>query len=132
VIVADTNIIAYLLLPSPHTVLAERLFSADPDWIAPVLWRSELLSVLALYLRKSLITVDDAASLHEEAAALFRDKEYEVDARDVLSLAERSHFSSYDCEFVALARSFDLKLVTLDKKIVDAFPDTAVSLDDAA
>ena len=49
-IVADTNVIAY---PSPYTELAERLFGTDPHWIAPVLWRSEMRNVLALYLRRS-------------------------------------------------------------------------------
>lgn len=126
-IVADTNVIAYLLLPSPHTALTERLFRADPDWIAPVLWRSELRNVLALYLRKSLITLDDAVSLQAEAEALFQDKEFDVAARDVLALVDRSPCSAYDCEFVALAQNFSIKLVTMDKKVLAAFPETAVS-----
>ncbi|MGF1610370.1 MAG: type II toxin-antitoxin system VapC family toxin [Kiloniellales bacterium] len=126
-IVADTNVIAYLLLPSPHTALAERLFSADPDWIAPILWRSEMRNVLALYLRRSLITLEEAVTLQAEAEALLQDKEYEVGARDVLTLVDQSSCSAYDCEFVALARSFHIKLVTQDSKITDAFPDTAVS-----
>jgi predicted nucleic acid-binding protein len=130
VIVADTNVIAYLLLPSPHTELAERLFSVDPDWIAPILWRSEMRNVLALYLRKSLITLEEAINLQAGAEALLQDKEYEVGARDVLTLVDQSSCSAYDCEFVALARSFDIKLVTLDRKVIDAFPDTAVSLGD--
>lgn len=131
-IVADTNVIAYLVLPSSHTVLAERLFIADPDWIAPVLWRSEMRNVLALYLRKSLITLQDALNLQSEAEALLLDKEYEVGARDVLTLALQSACSAYDCEFVALARNFDVKLVTMDRKVIDAFPDTAISLRDFA
>lgn len=129
-IVADTNVIAYLLLPSPHTVQAELLLGADPDWIAPVLWRSEMRNVLALYLRKGLIILEDALSLQLEAEALLRDKEYEVGARDVLTLVDRSPCSAYDCEFVALARSFDIKLVTMDRRVIKAFPDTAVSLGD--
>lgn len=129
-IVADTNVIAYLMLPSPHTVLAERLLGVDPDWIAPILWRSEMRNVLALYLRKSLISLEDAVNLQAEAEALLQDKEYEVGARDVLTLADRSPCSAYDCEFVALARNFDIKLVSMDRKVIDAFPDTAVSLSD--
>ena len=126
-IVADTNVIAYLMLPSPHTVLAERLLGVDPDWIAPILWRSEMRNVLALYLRKSLISLDDAVNLQAEAEALLQDKEYEVGARDVLTLVDQSPCSAYDCEFVALARNFDIKLVSMDRKVIDAFPDTAVS-----
>lgn len=131
-IVADTNVIAYLLLPSPHTEAAERLFHADPDWIAPILWRSELRSVFALYLRKSLLTLGAAIALQEEAESLLRNSEYEVPAADVLTLVEASPCSAYDCEVVALARSFGVRLVTMDKRLLDGFPDTAVSLNVAA
>ncbi len=51
-IVADSNIIAYLYLPSDYTGLAERLLEKDPYWVAPMLWRSELRNVLAAYLRR--------------------------------------------------------------------------------
>jgi len=51
VIVADTNLIAYLVMPSPYTEAAERLLVREPDWVAPTLWRSEFRNVLALYLR---------------------------------------------------------------------------------
>ncbi len=130
-IVADTNVIAYLVLPSPHTALAERLLLADPDWIAPVLWRSEMRNVLALYLRKSLITLEEALSLQEEAEDLLRDREYEVGSADVLRLVAESPCSAYDCEFVALAQSLDIALATMDAKLAAAFPETAVLLSDA-
>ena len=126
-IVADTSVIAHLVLPSPHTALAERLLGADLDWIAPILWRSEMRNVLALYLRKSLVTLEEALSLQAEAEALLQDREYEVGARDVLTLVDRSPCSAYDCEFVALAQSFDIRLVTMDRKVIDAFPDIAIS-----
>lgn len=129
-IVVDTNVLVHLMLPSPHTALAERLFRIDPDWIAPVLWRSEMRNVLALYLRKSLIPLERAVSLQAEAEALLQGKEYEVGARDVLTLAGQSACSAYDCEFVALARSFGIKLVTMDGKVIDAFPGEAASLRD--
>ena len=129
-IVADTNVIAYLTLPTPYTALAEHLLLADPEWIAPILWRSEMRNVLALYLRKSLVTLEEAVALQMEAEALLQDREYEVGARDALTLAHRSACSAYDCEFVALAQNLDVKLVTMDRKVADAFPETAVLLSD--
>lgn len=129
-IVVDTNVIAYLILPSPHTAQAERLYRADPDWAAPVLWRSELRNVLALYLRRSLVTLPEAIRLQHEAEALFQDRAYEIAASDVLALVADSRCSAYDCEFVALARGLAVKLVTMDRQLIAAFPETAVALDD--
>ena len=119
-IVTDTNVVAYLMLPSQHTALSERLLGVDPDWNVPVLWRSRCATVWFPW---------DALNLQMEAEALLRDREYEVDTRDVLALVHRSSCSAYDCEFVALARHLDVPLVTMDRKVIDAFPETAVSPD---
>ena len=48
-IVADTNVISYLLLPTGFSEQASQLYRIDPDWAAPELWRSEFRNVLALY-----------------------------------------------------------------------------------
>jgi predicted nucleic acid-binding protein len=40
-IIVDTNIISYLFLPSPYSDKASSLYQNDPDWAAPILWRSE-------------------------------------------------------------------------------------------
>jgi len=50
-IVVDTNIIGYLFLSSEQSLLAERALKKDSEWAAPILWRSELRNVLALYMR---------------------------------------------------------------------------------
>lgn len=127
-IVVDTNVIAYLYLPSEYSELAERLLVQDSDWVAPILWRSELRNVLALYLRKRLLTFDKAFAIQTEAEALLSEKEYEPDSFAVLRLVQGSDCSAYDCEFVALAKRLEKRLVTMDRKILKAFPETAVSL----
>ena len=40
-IVVDTNLLVYLLVPSGLTAQAEAVFEQDSQWIAPLLWRSE-------------------------------------------------------------------------------------------
>ncbi|MEW5890361.1 MAG: type II toxin-antitoxin system VapC family toxin [Pseudomonadota bacterium] len=129
-IVADTNLIAYLAMPSPYTEDAQRLLVRDPEWVAPVLWRSEFRNVLALYLRKGLIRFEQALDIQAEMESLFQGKEYEVASLDVLSLVNQSECSAYDCEFVALAKGLGVKLVTMDRKLVSCFPDTATLLTD--
>jgi hypothetical protein len=44
-IVADTNIIASLWVPNDMDELAYKLLETDPDWVAPIYWRSEFRSV---------------------------------------------------------------------------------------
>ena len=127
-IVADTNIISYLLLPTIFSDKASKLYQSEPDWAAPVLWRSEFRNVLALYMRQKIITLAEALVLQEEAEALMAEREFTVPSVSVLSLADSSTCSAYDCEFVALARHLSAKLVTEDKKILAKFHDVAVSL----
>jgi len=129
-IVVDTNIIAYLYLPTELTGHAERLLEGDPEWAVPVLWRSEFRSVLALYLRKGLLSLAEAVRIQEEAEAFLKDHEYMSNSGDVLRLVKGSACSAYDCEFVALAQSQRVKLVTMDRKILADFPETAISLED--
>lgn len=129
-IVADTNIISYLFLPTVYSERASQLYQADADWAAPSLWRSEFRNVLALYLRQRIITLTEALLIQEEAEALMADHEFTVTSVQVLTLADSGSCSAYDCEFVALAKQLDIKLVTQDKKILREFPDIAVSLDD--
>ncbi len=45
-IVVDTNLLAYLLLPTSHTAEADAVLLKDPDWIAPALIHSEFRNVL--------------------------------------------------------------------------------------
>ena len=53
------------------------------------------------------------------------------DTYDVLELVRKSDCSAYDCELVALAVRLGIRLVTMDKKLLRAFPGDAVSLDTA-
>ena len=129
-IVVDTNIIAYLYLPTELTGHSERLLEYDPEWAVPLLWRSEFRNVLALYLRRGLISLTDAVCIQDEAEALLKDHEYMSNSGDVLRLVNGSACSAYDCEFVALAQSQGVKLVTMDRKILSDFPETAISLED--
>ena len=129
-IVADTNVIAYLLISGERSSEAEQARSIDSDWAVPVLWKSEFNNVLALYIRKKLMTLDDAIELAEEAEKLIGENEYEVPAYRVLTLVDSSPRSAYDCEFVALAQDLSVQLVTADTKVVNSFPDIAISLSD--
>jgi predicted nucleic acid-binding protein len=128
VIVVDSNILAYLYLPGEYSANAETLLERDPEWAAPLLWRSEFRNILAGYLRRRALTFEQVIDLQEEAEALLEGAEFAVDSNSVLELVRDSNCSAYDCEFVALAKRLDTKLVTMDSKVLRAFPKLAVSL----
>lgn len=85
--------------------------------------------MLALYLRKGLLTLPKALIIQDRAESLLRGFEHEVASAHVLQLAEWSGCSAYDCEYVALAQEFGVPLVTQDRALLRQFPNNAMSLD---
>lgn len=127
-IVVDSNVLAYLYLPGDHTGAAERLYQQDPDWHAPILWRSEYRNILAGYMRRGTLTLEQACAIQHEAETLLDGAEHEPDSRRVLELVQASDCSAYDCEFIALAEALGTTVVTMDAKLIRAFPGVARSL----
>ena len=127
-IVVDSNVLAYLYLPGEYSTAAEALLEQDSDWAAPILWRSEFRNILAGYLRRKAITFEQANSLQREAESLLEGAEFELESLAVLELVRDSDCSAYDCEFIALAMKLDTKLITMDKKLLRAFPKRAIAL----
>lgn len=128
-IVVDTNVIAALYLPTASTLAAEAALRRDPAWAAPRLWRSEFGNVLATSVRLKKLPLADAQAALDAAMTTLAGGEFDVVPSTVLQLAADSGCSAYDCEFVALALDLGVSLVTVDAKLLAAFPDSAVSLD---
>lgn len=126
-IVVDVNLIAYLLIEGEHTAESEAVLQRDGAWAAPLLWRSEWRNVLATYLRTGRLSLADALERVSAAQALLEGREYLVGDESVMNLAARSECSAYDCEYVALAETLDVRLVTSDTQVLAAFPDRASS-----
>jgi predicted nucleic acid-binding protein len=129
-IVADTNIICYFLLPTPYSDSVDKLYKLDPEWVAPILWKSEFRNVLALYLRKEIITFEKALQLQETAESIMVNNEFDVSSAQVLAQVAKSNCSSYDCEFIALAQHLNIPLVTQDKKVLREFSSISISVAD--
>lgn len=126
-IVADVNLIAYLILGGTERPVAERILVRDAEWAVPLLWRSEFRSVLAAYMRQQDLALEDAWRAHSLAERLVAGREVGVPAERVLALVADSTCSANDCEYVALAEELDVSLVTADRQLLRAFPDRAIS-----
>ncbi|MDQ6957841.1 MAG: type II toxin-antitoxin system VapC family toxin [Mariprofundaceae bacterium] len=125
-IIADTNLIAYLMIPSPKTLLAKNVYLKDSEWRSSLLWRSEFRNVLMLYIRNREISLYKATQMMEMAEKKLG-MGLSPSSDDVLALAEQSGCTAYDCEFVALAMTLKVPLLTSDRKVLAAFPDVATS-----
>jgi predicted nucleic acid-binding protein len=126
VIVVDSNIIAYLLIPGDRNVEADGVFQKDSDWIVPLLWRSELRNILTLYMRHSGMSLLLAEQTMTKAESLLAGGEYSVLSSEVLALTHERTISAYDAEYVILAMHFGVPLVTMDKKLLREVPKIAV------
>jgi predicted nucleic acid-binding protein len=125
-IIIDADILVPLLIPGPGTADSEALLIKDPDWAAPLLLRSEFRNVLAVLMKRKSLSLEAAFSVMTEAEMILGGNEFEVKSEDVLELCAQSDCSAYDCEYVALARALRIPLITRDKALLAAFPDTAV------
>lgn len=128
-IVVDTNVLVYFWLPGEFTPAARRLLAKDPDWAAPVLWRSEFRNVLAVTVREKRYSVADAVAFAAAAQQQLKGRELGVESDEVLRLAHESGCSAYDCEFVALAQRLRVPLITNDRQVLKAFPELAIALE---
>lgn len=128
-IVVDTNVIAYCWINGVHTGSAQRVRLLDPDWHVPILWRSELRSVITGYLRQGSLDADMASAIMAAAEHALAGREHLVPSDAVLALVARTRMSAYDCEFAALAQSLEVALVTQDQEVLKACPELALTME---
>ena len=124
--VVDTNVVVALMLPTVANAEVAELLRQDSDWRLPPLWRSEFRQVLLKYVRADLATPEQALALWHKALERFELSEQPVAGHQVLALAIATGCSTYDAEFVVLARQLNCRLLTFDRKLLQLFPDLAM------
>jgi predicted nucleic acid-binding protein len=129
VIVVDTNVIHYCWVRGQHTKVAQAVRRQDPDWHAPILWRSELRNVLTAYLRRELMSWKQIAAILGAADQALSGSEHVIADELVLDVVVGSRLTAYHAEFVALASALAVPLVTADKAVLKAFPDRALTME---
>ena len=127
-IVVDVNVIVYLLTETPQRDSARRVRERDGDWLVPPLWRHEMLNVLATLTRQDVLDVSSALKVWRNAIALLGTREQQPDMEHSLSLAIEHGISAYDSQYVALAASLGVSLVSEDGKLQRLLPDQVVAM----
>ena len=128
-IVVDSNVVAYCWIRGARTEIAQQVRLRDPAWHVPILWRSEVRSALSGYVGRGTLEADAAAAIMAAAEGALSGCEHLVASRAVLEMAARTRLSAYDCEFVVLAQSLAVPLVTEDAAILKAFPEVALDME---
>ena len=129
-IVADSNLIAYLLIPGDKSALADEVLLKDADWAVPLICRSEVRNILTLYMRHKGMSLSQAGRTMEKAEALWSSREFMVPSDDVLELTFHHNITAYDGEFVVLAKQLGIPFVTFDNPLRKTFPNLAIAAED--
>ncbi|MFT5144878.1 MAG: putative nucleic acid-binding protein [Rhodothermales bacterium] len=126
-IVSDASVIVSLVLPGHggHSQ-AWKLLDAEARWIAPPLWRLELISSLLQYVRHGRYTADEAHEALTFAEGVVATSAIEP-YKGTFDTALECRLSAYDAHYVELARSIGARLITLDQRLQKAAPDVAMS-----
>ena len=119
-IVADASLLANLIIPELDQTLAEAVYRFDPQWRAPGLWQYELRNVLLKYVKTRGMTETLAVAFMDRAFSAIQGAELQAPSLAVISTGASLRISSYDAEYVALARELGVPLVTFDKKLAKA------------
>ena len=128
-IVADTNLVSYLLIQGERTEEARGVWARDAEWVAPPLWRSEFLNVLAIAHRAGVLSEEQARLAWQRAKALMAGREVEPDGDRVLSFALERGITAYDAHFVAVAADLGVPLVTSDRAVLERCSDIACAIE---
>jgi predicted nucleic acid-binding protein len=127
-IIVDTNILVYSLIEGDYTPLAHKLRERDVDWRTPDLCLHEILNVLATYQRRDILTLAQCKKLLEHAERFMKVAQCEVKMDAALAVAAKYSVSGYDAQYVALAQSLNAPLITEDRKLREAVPEIALSM----
>ena len=126
-IVADANIVTYLLVDGTHTRAARRAFARDNDWRLPALWRFEFANAIVNMLKAGFLSPAEADDVIERGINLFADGEHDVDPQVIVKHAIARRLSAYDASYVALAEALDVRCLTEDQILLERAPRLTVT-----
>ena len=131
-IVADTNLIVYLLIESEQTMFAELCGKRDPFWCAPAVWRHEFIKALSQHIRLRGLVMDDALKALKTTDDLIETVSLRGMDEQIMQWSADHGLAGYDAEFAIAAEKLDVRLVTADKALIRECNGRAISPRDFA
>jgi len=93
-LVADSSLIAYLLIPGDRNHVSEEVLRRDSHWAVPILWRSGFWNISALYMRHLGILVEQAKITMTRVERLLSDRRYAVNSESNLDFVQKTTLSA--------------------------------------
>ena len=122
-IVADANVVAYLVIAGRKTALARQLRELEPDWAVPSLCKHEFASLLGQYVMEGGMPAGDVPELWERFDLTINGHEHEIEIPAAVLLACERKINVYDAHYVLLAQRLDVALVTENKQLAARCPE---------
>lgn len=129
-IVADTCLVFHLFNETFLTSSAQKILNQDSNWILPPLWKEEYANILSKLARKDSRAIDEVVDHFSNTLEELKNCEINIDTRKALEISIEYKISVYDAHFVALARDYNIFLVTEDKEVLKKCSNIALSLHD--
>lgn len=126
-IVVDASVVAFLLIDGELTDAVRELHRIDPDWVTPPILNHEMLNILAAV---GSAEGNSAAmeGVWRDVRALVASRQQVPDPVRSLRLGVELGISGNEAQYLCLADSLGLPLITQEKNLLQAAPQRAVSV----
>ena len=126
-IVVDASVMAFLLIDGELTDAVRELHRIDPDWVTPPILNHEMLNILAAV---GSAEGNSAAmeGVWRDVRALVASRQQVPDPVRSLRLGVELGISGNEAQYLCLADSLGLPLITQEKNLLQAAPERAVSV----
>lgn len=126
-IAVDASVVAFLIIDGELTEAVRELYRIDPDWVTPPILNHEMLNILAAVGSAEGNSVA-MEGVWRDVRALVASRQQVPDPVRSLRLAVKLGITGNEAQYLCLADSLGLPLITQEKKLLRSAPERAVSV----
>lgn len=135
-VVIDASVAVKWIIPEEHSEAARGLLAGPHELFAPPLISLEIANVMLKRVRRRELSKTRAANAIERIERWLPTQDVEGSWGATFALAERCQISAYDASYVGLALQLSARLITADRRLVNALsaslPGIALLVEDVA